>query len=102
MSSSMYVVGFIPPDENWRRMKAIWDACHAAGVSQPPIVEKFFGGERPDDNGREVTLASDIPGLKDADGCKYWHDDDYCREGFEIELAKLPPEIKILRFFNSQ
>jgi hypothetical protein len=45
MSMSMHVIGFVPPDGTWAQMKAIWDACQAAGVSLPDEVEDFFGGE---------------------------------------------------------
>lgn len=32
MSMSLNVMGFKPPDEKWKQMKAAYEACCAAGV----------------------------------------------------------------------
>jgi hypothetical protein len=47
MGMSTHVVGFKPPDEKWRKMKAVWDACEAAGTDPPAAVSKFFEGDVP-------------------------------------------------------
>lgn len=88
MSMSLHVIGFAPPDEHWRRMKQIWDSCVAAKVTPPEEVMKFFGYEEPDDAGVQVELKPDE-----------FKDDS--REGFEIELAKIPKHVKTLRFYAS-
>lgn len=46
-------------------MKQVWDACAQAGVSPPSEVEKFFGGESPDENGVMPLSKADIYDLDD-------------------------------------
>ena len=41
MSMSTHVVGFHPPDEKWKEMKAAWDACMAANVNPPVVTIPF-------------------------------------------------------------
>ncbi len=90
MSMSTEIIGFIPPDEKWKKMKAIWDSCEVAGVDPPAEVEEFFEDGPPDPNGQE----KDIP-------MKEWNNDDMNANGFEIEVAKIPKNVKIIRFYNS-
>lgn len=92
MGMSTHVVGFIPPDEDWLKMKAVWDACREADVTPPEDVLGFFGGEYPDGPGTEVRG-------KKLTGVSQYEDD--ARQGFEVELAALPPQVKVLRFVNS-
>jgi len=88
MGMSTHVTGFVPPDETWLKMKAIWDACTEAGIAIPDEVDAFFDGEAPDPTGQTVNVPS-----------REWHDDS--REGIEITLADVPPQVKIIRFYNS-
>lgn len=87
---STHVIAFRPPDEKWRKMKAIYDACTAGGIDVPDEVDDFFDGKSPDENGVEV----DIDNILDE-----WQDDS--RAGYQLELSKLPAKITILRFYNS-
>jgi len=92
----MHVYGIVPPDEKWKKMKAVWDACEAAGTDPPDDVEKFFNGESPDEMGVLISL----------DSYKKFHPSlkEYSAEmqnGYEVDLTKLPPEVKIIRFVNS-
>jgi len=89
-----YVQGIKPPDDDWQRMKAIWDACRAASIDPPEEVGRFFDGDDPDPAGVLV----DQDGLGGA--VREWDDGDM-RDGFEVEVAKLPPGIKVVRFVNS-
>ncbi len=91
MSMSTHVIGFSPPDEHWQRMKAAYDACLAVGIDPPAEVEKFFNYESPDPAGVEVDLRKH-PAVK-----------EYKAEmvsGYEVDLSKLPPGVKIIRFTN--
>ncbi len=91
MSMSTHVVGFRPADEKWKKMKAVWDACKMAGTEVPNTVIQFFGGEAPGDKpGMEVKL----------DRAVIEWNDDY-RQGYEVDLTKLPPDVTVLRFYNS-
>jgi len=96
MSMSTYVVGFVPPDDQWHKMRDVWNACEAAGIPVPEDVQTFFGHEDPDDRGREVSMDA----LEGLGAVRDWSG-DFSR-GYEVELAKLPPEIKVIRFYNSR
>lgn len=95
MGMSTHVTGFKPPDEAWRRMKAVWDACAAANLTVPTAVERFFEGEDPDDEGVEV----DQDALIEAGAVRKWS--DYAAEGFEIVVDKIPPDVKVIRVYNA-
>jgi hypothetical protein len=88
MGMSTHVTGFAPPDERWVKMKAIWDACGAAGIDVPDEVDGFFGGEAPDPAGVEVELT-----------LRKWRDGE--REGYELDVSAIPPQVKTIRFYNS-
>lgn len=92
MGMSTYVKGFMAPDETWNLMKAIWDACNAAGVRTPDPVLKFFGYDYPFGQGKEVDLQK-------TDCCKKYSAES--TSGFEIDVTKLPEGVKIVRFYNS-
>ena len=88
MSMSTHIVGFRPPDEKWRQMKAVWDATKAAGLDPPEQVLDFFEGVEPDPAGVEVPLLT-----------REWSDDS--REGCEINVADLPAGVRTIRFYHS-
>lgn len=88
MSMVTYITGFRPPDEAWRKMKAVWDACLEAGVEVPPEVAVFFGHGRPDPAGVEVPIPA-----------RAWKDG--MRQGFEIDVADIPAGMSVIRFYNS-
>lgn len=92
MSMSSHIVGFRPPDAKWRKMKDAFDACEAADVPIPADVSRFFNHENPDESGVEVPIER-------TDAVTEYRAD--MRDGFEIDLTKLPPDVKIIRFFNS-
>jgi len=95
MGMSTYVYGIVPADEHFKKMKAIYDQCAAMGVSCPPEVLEFFGDdEPPDDSGILVWMEE----KQDSALTEYYNDG---QSGFEIDIAKLDPKIKKLRFVNS-
>jgi len=47
MRETSGVYGIRPPDEKWRQMKAVYDACIVASVEIPEEVIEFFDGEAP-------------------------------------------------------
>ncbi len=91
MGMSTNVIGFRPPDEKWKKMKAVWDACLAADTDIPEDVNTFFNGDPPDERGVEVELTGPC--------CAEWSDD--YRQGYEIDVTKLPEGLAIIRFYNS-
>lgn len=93
MGMSTHVKGFRPPDEKWQQMKTVYDACVAAGISVPDEVSSFFDYRRPDPRGVEVDLAR-IDGV-----VVEWQNDSSA--GLEIDVRKLPPDLHVVRFYNS-
>ena len=89
MGMSTWVEGFKPPNDKWKAMKIIWEACEEAGIEIPKKVYDYFEGEPPDEAGVRV----EIP-------CKDY-DDGIARSGVEIDLAKISKDVKMIRFGNS-
>jgi len=92
MGMSTHVVGIRSPDAKWKQMKAVWDACQVAGVDPPDEVLEFFNHSPPDPAGIEVRLEGN-PCVR-----AYY---DAMRQGFEVEIDKLPKNVTTVRFFNS-
>jgi len=90
MSMSTSIVGYRPPDAKWMEMKAVYDSCKKAKIEIPEKVEKFFGWSPPDDAGVEIDLTKYSK--------EYQRDS---QQGIEIELDKIPADVKIIRFVNS-
>ena len=97
MSMSMNVVGFRPPDEKWKLMKAVYEACNKAGISIPKDVIDFFNGVPPDPQGVSIRLEDNH--FFKYGAVKEWREDG--REGFEVDITKLPKDVTIVRFYNS-
>lgn len=91
MGMSTHVVGFRPPDDAWQRMKQAHDSCKAAGVEPPHGVQEFFNYKEPDSAGVEVDIQQAVT---------TWNERDMS-DGFEVDITKLPPGVKIVRFVNS-
>ncbi len=91
MSTSIY--GYRPADEQWRKMKAAWDACKLAGVDPPLEVNKFFDFEDPRDRpGMEVKIerTEAVQEIEDANG-----------DCWQVDVTKLPEGVRFIRFRNS-
>lgn len=92
MSLSTHIVGYRPADDRWRQMVAAWSACRAAGIPPPKAVVSFFDDQDPTGQiGQEVTLGAAV---------RPWRD-DHGREGYDVDLTTLPPEVRVLRFYHS-
>lgn len=92
MSMSMHVVGYRPADEQWSKMKAVWDACEAAGVNPPKEVEDFFDDSYPGNApGKEVAI--------EGHGAKRFC--DKYRDGYEVDITALPAGVRFVRFYCS-
>jgi len=90
MGMSSHVYGFTPPDEEWKKMKQVYDACQQAGVNPPDAVSKFFDYEVPDPKGIKVRIEY---------AANQYRGD--AENGFEVEIAKLPDNVRFIRFVNS-
>lgn len=96
MSMSMHVQGIRPPDERWQQMRAIWNACDAAGLEIPEEVLEFFGHSEPDAAGVVISLDY-ADGTGELHECVTEYNADM-REGFVIDIDKLPKDVKLVRF----
>lgn len=95
MSLSTHVSGIKPADEKFKQMKAVWDACIAARVKIPEDVNKFFGGEDPDEHGVVVSSKE----LTDA--IIPLSSQQFQTKGFIVDIRLLPPDVKLIKFENS-
>jgi hypothetical protein len=91
MSVSRHVIGFRPPDEQYKKMAKAWKACEEAGVEPPAEVSRYFDDVEPDPAGMEVDLGKAVT---------EWTDGDMC-EGYEIDVTKLPKGVTIIRSYTS-
>ena len=92
MGMDTHVIGIVPPDARWKQMKKVWDTCQDAGIQQPKEVLEFFNYETPDPAGVELEI-EETPAVEE------WS--DASRQGFEVHIDRLPPHVKIVRFYNS-
>lgn len=94
MSMSKHVEGIVPPDQKWRDMKRVYDACEKAGIDLPVEVDAFFDGEIPCDQGAVINLIDHI-------AVQPLSDIEEMAEGYNIEIAELPKNVKFIRFYMS-
>lgn len=93
MGMSTHLIGFRPADAHkTKTMKAVLDACQDAGVDPPKEVEDFFNVKCPDPSGALVEIEKSV-------AVKRWRYED--AEGFEVDLTRLDPTVKVIRFYNS-
>ena len=96
MSMSSHVKGIVPADDKFQMMYKIWKTCYEGEVSIPEEVREFFGlefeGEEPDPTGLEIAI-------EHTEAVKDWTAE--MSTGFEVDLTKLPKNVKIIRFYNS-
>lgn len=90
MGMNTIIYGIRRPDEKWKAMKAVWDACEVAGVEPPEEVSEFFDWEQPQDSGVKVSLVSAVS-ERTAD----------MREIFEVDLSDIPKDVTAIQFINS-
>jgi len=90
MGMSTHAVGFKPADDQWKKMKAVWDSCVEAGCGIPEVVDAFFDGEDPRDKpGMEVELG---------EACQPWGAE--FKDGYQIDVTKLPEGVRYIRVYN--
>lgn len=95
MGMSTHIVGFKAPDDKWKKMKAVWDACEAAGTTIPNKVLEFFDHTEPDSSGVTINLDGE-------DEVEEWG--DLSRTGFQVDikgLLKKYPDLTHIRFYNA-
>lgn len=98
MGMSTHIVGFRPPDEKWEKMKAAYRACIDAGIDPPDEVDNFFQDNDPNGPGGEIRLIDRGDNPKVEGVRKYSTDGS---SGYEVDLERLPKNIRYIRFYNS-
>lgn len=93
MSKQMVVQGFRVYDEEWRRMTAVQEACVSAQVKIPLEVIAYFDGTKDGQPGY-TKLEFDV---RNSIAVKEWEGDEAF--GVEVDLTKLPMDVKTLRVY---
>ena len=91
MSPCLVVQGIVPPDEKYKKMEEIYNLCKVMRIEPPAEVQQFFRYQPPDPAGMALELGASVMTPFNAE----------MQEGFDVQLDKLPPEIKILRVYIS-
>lgn len=100
MGVSTRIEGVKPPDGTWTKMKAVYDACIAASLPVPAAVTEFFDGEPPSPFGVKVALCIGYGHTCEYHASVHPQTEDG-GSGFLVEIAKLPKDVKFIRFMNS-
>jgi hypothetical protein len=95
MGMSTIITGFKPPDEKWRAMKDVYDACTKAKIEVPKEVSAFFNWSKPDDAGVQV----DDKTLLDLGAVALIHK-GHPEGGYEIIVSRLPKDVTVVRVEN--
>lgn len=92
MGMSTNIEAIRPPDEKWKKMKAIFDSCKNANIDPPDEIWDFFNGEPPSDLGVVIEI-------ENTDAVEKVSED--MRDGFIVDLTELPKDVKYIKFYNS-
>jgi hypothetical protein len=91
MGMSLVVKGYIPPDADYMRKANAWRACKEAGVEAPKELLRLFDGREPQAAGMEIDITVAVTECRPHESA----------EGFDIELARLPPGVRVIRVYSS-
>ncbi len=99
MSMSTSVVGLRNLDIKFNDMIKLKKMCEKSKVSYPKELIEYFGKNNVGES--EEYLKSEMTEIEieDEDFVSAWKAE--MQEGFEIEVDKIPKEIKTIRFYNS-
>lgn len=91
MGMDTNIVGYREADDKFNAMKEAYLACVKAGIEIPDEVEEFFDDKDPTDMvGQEVSIS---------DSLEEW--EGRCASGYEVDIDKLPKNLKKIRFYTS-
>lgn len=98
MSMSTHITGVRDLDGKFAKMAAIKTACEAAGVQYPLELNEYFGNFP----GESIEyLKREMEEIDLGRGGAVAHRQEDATDIFELDLSKLPPEVKKIRFKNS-
>lgn len=103
MGMSTHVVGIRNLDGKFKNMLAVKNACVQAGIDFPLEVIEYFeanGVSEFDMHMEDEDLADEMVtiDINEEAWSSYQRE---MRDGCEIDITKLSPEIKAIRFYNS-
>lgn len=94
---STHITAFIPDtDETYQKHKKVLLACKEAEVDLPKATAEYFGYDYPEDCALEEKLTFN---LKEGEHYRKFRNE--YSNGFEIDINKIPKEVKTIRFYNS-
>lgn len=97
MSMSSYVQGLRDLDGKFKQMMEMKKLCDEKGFSYPKEVTEYFGSHLGESDKyiteqmQEVSLPKDLVKVSTDDS----------REFYDIDISRLPKEVKTIRFVNS-
>lgn len=90
---STHVVGLRPASDDYKKKLKAYTACIEAGVPPPKELSVYFDYvSEPDPNGMEVCLDQSLAVQEYKKRGK---------DGFDVDVTKLPEGVTIVRFYNS-
>ena len=89
MGMSTYIIGFASQDENYQKMRQIWENCTEMNISIPDEVDNFFNYEKPNEDGIKIEIPN-----------QGWSDGDMST-GIEVNIKNIPEIVEKIRFINS-
>lgn len=91
MGMSTHVMGMGLPDEKWLKYVEIYNLCKSQKIEVPAEIAFYFGEQDPN------KFYGNVIDIKD---CVTEYEDDM-RQGFDVDISRLPPAVKFIRFYNS-
>ena len=107
MGMSTYVKGIIPKeDEEFQRMKSILDNCVEQKIHPPKEVLDYFDLEviAIGEEYYDLEEVVDEKGIIVEDNIMKAAIEEYSEDmisGYDVDIRKLPDNVKIIRFYNS-
>jgi hypothetical protein len=98
MGMSTHLIALRDMDGEFAKMLKAKLFCDENRLSYPAEVEAYFQGMADES---ESLLCNEFLEVDIRVAVTEWRDNGASREGYEVEIAKLPPEVKTIRFYNS-
>ncbi len=99
MSMSTSIVAVRDMRQQFDKMWAAKEACEKAGIDYPEELKKYFGSNIDYDLKESAEQEMLTYSLSGKPGVVQWGTE--MREGYEVDLRKLPKDVKIIRFYNA-
>ena len=106
MGMSTHVKGIIPKDdEEFKIMKSIFENCVYQDITPPKEVLEYFDLEElEEDDCYGLEEVADEKGIIVEDSLIKSAVEEYSEDmgsGYDVDIRKLPSNVKIIRFYNS-